>query len=182
MCDQVHTNQACSVLFFCCLENTYPGSRSTSTMEVAMRIFLTAVSLAFLLSVGAGVKSARSENATFNLTNSAPYTIHIKLFSQSRHGWQWPSSKRHWILDDAKQHTLTAGNCQPGEKICYGGSYKNEGNYWGVGLDGKSHCAHCCIVCGASHAWNLTGGASDVASRPSSGRIDDGPALVPAND
>ena len=77
---------------------------------------------------GAGVKSARSENATFNLTNSAPYTIHIKLFSQSRHGWQWPSSKRHWILDDAKQHTLTAGNCQPGEKICYGGSYKNEGN------------------------------------------------------
>jgi len=30
-----------------------------------MRIFLTAVSLAFLLSVGAGVKSARSENATF---------------------------------------------------------------------------------------------------------------------
>jgi hypothetical protein len=81
-----------------------------------MRIFLTAVSLAFLLSVGAGVKSAQSENATFKVTNSAPNIIHVKLFSQSRRGWQWPSSKRHWILDDGNQHTLTAGNCQPGEK------------------------------------------------------------------
>ena len=75
-----------------------------------MRIFLTAVSLAFLLSVGAGVKSARSENATFKVTNSAPNIIHVKLFSQSRRGWQWPSSKGHWILDDSKQHNLTAGN------------------------------------------------------------------------
>ena len=152
------------------------------TMEVAMRIFLTAVSLALLVSVGAGVNSARSEDASFKLTNSAPNIIHVKLFSQSRRGWQWPSSKRHWILDDGKQHTLTAGNCQPGEKICYGGSYKNNRTHWGVGLDGTRSCAHCCIVCGASHAWNLTGGVPDVASRPSSGRIDDGPALVPATD
>lgn len=153
-----------------------------STMEVAMRIFLTAVSLAFLLSLGSGVKSARSENATFKVTNSAPSIIHVKLFSQSRHGWQWPSSKRHWILDDGKQHTLTAGNCQPGEKVCYGGSYENKRTHWGVGLDGNRSCAHCCITCGSSHAWNLTGGASDVAPRPSSGRFDDGPVLVPADD
>jgi len=148
-----------------------------------MRMFLTAVTLAFLLSVGAGVKSARSDNATFRLTNSAPYTIHVKLFSQSRRGWQWPSSKRHWILNDGKQHTLTAGQCRPGEKICYGGSYKNKRFHWGVGLDGKRHCTHCCIRCGESHAWNLTGGASDVAPRSSSRHtIDDGPALVPADD
>src|SRR5262245_20795087 len=92
-----------------------------STKEVAMRISLTAVSLACLLSVGTGVSSARSENATFRLTNSAPFIINVKLFSQSRQGWQWPSSTRHWILNDGKQHILTAGNCQPGEKICYGG-------------------------------------------------------------
>jgi hypothetical protein len=147
-----------------------------------MRIFLTAVSLALLLSVGAGVKSARSENATFELTNSAPHIIHVKLFSQSRRGWQWPSSKSNWILNDDKQHTLTAGNCQPGEKICFGGSYKDKSSHWGVGLDGNRHCAHCCITCGASHAWNLTAGASDVAPRPSSGRIDDGPALVPIDE
>src|SRR6476661_8478602 len=73
--------------------------------EVAMRIFLTAVSLTLLLSVGARINSARSEDASFKLTNSAPNIIHIKLFSQSRRGWQWPSSKRHWILDDGKQHT-----------------------------------------------------------------------------
>jgi hypothetical protein len=158
------------------------GECQCSTMEVAMRIFLTAVSLAFLLSVGAGVKSAQSENATFKVTNSAPNIIHVKLFSQSRRGWQWPSSQRHWILDDGNQHTLTAGNCQPGEKVCYGGSYKNKRNHWGVGLDGNRPCAHCCITCGASHAWNLTGGTTDVASRPSSGRIDDGPVLVPFDD
>ena len=147
-----------------------------------MRIFLTAVSLACLLSLGAGVKSARSENATFNLTSAAPYIIHVKLFSQSRRGWQWPSSTRHWILDDGKQHVLTAGNCEPGEKICYGGSYKDASFKWGVGLDGTRSCANCCITCGGSHAWNLTGGASDVASRPSGGRIDDGPELVAADD
>jgi hypothetical protein len=158
------------------------GECQYSTMEVAMRIFLTAVSLAFLLSVGAGVKSAQSENATFKVTNSAPNIIHVKLFSQSRRGWQWPSSKRHWILNDGNQHTLTAGNCQPGEKVCYGGSYKNKSTHWGVGLDGNRSCAHCCITCGASHAWNLTGGASDVAPRPAGGRIDDGPELVPADD
>ena len=147
-----------------------------------MRIFLTAVSLACLLSVGAEVKSARSENATFKLTNSAPHIIRVKLFSQSRRGWQWPSSTRHWILDDGKQHSLTAGNCQPGEKICYGGSYQDSRTHWGLGLAGTRSCTNCCITCGASHAWNLTGGASDVASRPSSAHIDDGPALVPAND
>jgi hypothetical protein len=148
-----------------------------------MRKFLTAVSLALLLSVGAGVKSARSENATFKLTNSAPYIVWVKLYSQSRHGWQWPSSKRHWILNDGKQHTLTAGNCQPGEKICYGASYENKKTHWGVGFDGKSACTRCCITCGESHAWNLTGGAPDVAPHPSGGHtIDNGPALVPIDD
>lgn len=157
--------------------------RQGSTMEVAMRIFLTAVSLACLASVGAGVTPAQSENATFKLTNSAPHIIHVKLFSQSRRGWQWPSSTRHWILNDSRQHTLTAGSCQPGEKICYGGSYKDKSTHWGVGLTGKRPCTNCCITCGASHAWNLTGGTSDVASRPSSGRIiDNGPELVAADD
>jgi hypothetical protein len=148
-----------------------------------MRMFLTAVALAFLLSFGAGVKPARSENATFKLTNSAPNIIWVKLFSQSREGWQWPSSKTHWILDDGAQHALTAGHCQPGEKICYGGSYQNNKTHWGVGLDGKRSCTHCCITCGASHAWNLIGGTSDTPPRPSSSQIiDNGTALVPADD
>src|SRR4051812_1305979 len=112
------------------MENVMNVSKST---KLHMRMFLTAVSLAFLLSIGAGVKSARSENAHFKLTNSAPHIIQVKLFSQTRHGWQWPSSKRHWILDDGKPHTLSAGNCQPGEKICYGGSYDNGRANWGVG-------------------------------------------------
>jgi hypothetical protein len=147
-----------------------------------MRVVLTAVSFALLMSVCGGATSARSENATFKLTNSAPSIINVKLFSKNRRGWQWPSSTRHWVLDDGNQHSLTAGNCQPGEKICYGGSYDNRRTHWGVGLAGNRSCANCCITCGASHAWNLKGGASDVASRPSSGRIDDGPVLVPADD
>lgn len=147
-----------------------------------MRAFLTAVFLALLLSVGAGVDSARSENAKFQLTNSAPHIIHVKLFSQSRKGWQWPSSSRHWVLNDSKQHTLTAGSCQPGERVCYGGSYKSNRTHWGVGLNGKRSCTRCCITCGESYAWNLTGGSSDVASRPSGGIIDHGPELVPVDE
>jgi len=144
-----------------------------------MRIFLTAVFLVFSLSVGAGVKSARSDDAHFNVTNSAPNIIHIKLFSQTRRGWQWPSSTRNWVLDDGSEHTLTAGNCQRGEKICYGGSYKDKSSHWGVGLDGTRQCANCCITCGGSHAWNLTGGASDATSRRSSGPVSNSPRSVP---
>jgi hypothetical protein len=147
-----------------------------------MRAILAAVVFGFLFS-SMSATPASSEDASFKLTNSAPHIIWVKLFSQSRRGWQWPSSTRHWILDDGRQHTLAAGQCQPGEKICYGGSYQNRSSQWGVGLDGKRACAHCCITCGQSHAWNLTGGASDVASRPSTGQmIDPGPVLVPADD
>ena len=60
-----------------------------------MRRFLTAVSLVFLLSLGWGVEPARSANATFKVTNSAPNIIHVKLFSQSRHGWQSAHDAHH---------------------------------------------------------------------------------------
>jgi hypothetical protein len=147
-----------------------------------MRTILATVLFGFLFAI-MGTEPARSENASFKLTNSAPHIIWVKLFSQTRRGWQWPSSTRHWILDDGRQHTLTAGQCQPGEKICYGGSYQNRASHWGVGLSGKRGCARCCITCGQSHAWNLTSGASDVASRPAGGQvIDHGPELVPVDD
>lgn len=147
-----------------------------------MRAILATVLFGCLFAL-TGAAPARSDDANFKLTNSAPNIIWVKLFSQTRHGWQWPSSTRHWILDDDRQHTLTAGQCQPGEKICYGGSYQNNSFHWGVGLDGKHACSNCCITCGQSHGWNLTGGAPDAASHPAAGHmIDPGPVLVPADD
>jgi hypothetical protein len=62
----------------------------------------------FSVLIGAGIEPAHSETATFKLTNAAPYTIAVKLFSQTRRGWQWPSTSRNWVLDDSRQHTLSA--------------------------------------------------------------------------
>ena len=148
-----------------------------------MRKLLVAIFFGVFLNVGAGMESAQSADATFKLTNNAPHTIQVKLFSQTRRGWQWPSSSRHWTLDDGREHSLTAGQCQPGEKICFGGSYDDNRTHWGVGLSGKRACQGCCITCGETHAWNLNGGSSHVASRPSRGQIiDHGPELVPAEE
>ena len=149
-----------------------------------MHKLLAAIFFGVLLSIGAGTEPAQSADATFKLTNNAPNTIRVKLFSQTRRGWQWPSASRHWVLDDGRQHSLVAGQCRPGEKICYGGSYKNKSKHWGVGLDGNRTCSNCCITCGGSHAWNLNDGSGPVvASRPPRGQvIDDGPVLIPVDE
>jgi hypothetical protein len=73
--------------------------RRFSRREAAVRKLLTAIFFGVLLSVGTGMESAHSEEATFKLTNSAPKIIWVKLFSQTRRGWQWPSASRHWILE-----------------------------------------------------------------------------------
>jgi hypothetical protein len=117
--------------------------------------------------IGTGIESAHSEAATFKLTNAAPYTIRVALFSQTRR-WVWPSASRVWVLNDSRQHVLSARQCQPGEKICYGGSYRNRSGHWGVGIDGNRACQNCCIRCGQSLVLNLTSGSGPtVASRRS---------------
>jgi hypothetical protein len=133
-----------------------------------------------LLSLYAGGSIAWADDAKFRFTNSTPETIYLNLFSRARH-LNWPGPKRHWVLNPGQEGTVAAGACQPNEKICFGGGNKKSSRYWGDGLDGKKGCANCCIQCGGSNAWTLTE-HSDPPPRPHAATIDDGPALVPADD
>ena len=117
-------------------------------------LFSGIVCAAFLLAGGA---PASSGDATFTLANKARFNVMVKVFSQSRH-WEWPSTTRHWNLDDDAQHALRI-SCQDGEKVCYGGSFTaDDKTHWGVGFKGDKPCSGCCLTCGSnvSHAWNLT--------------------------
>lgn len=105
-----------------------------------------------------GTASAPAGDATFKMTNKAPYTIILRFFSQNRN-WIWPDANRHYILDDDQEHDIRLA-CQNGENICYGGSYNSndQPRYWGVGFLGDKACDHCCLVCGDNvwHAWTLS--------------------------
>jgi hypothetical protein len=147
-------------------------------MEVVMRRRI-AILLSTLLSLNASGSIALADDASFRFTNNTPETIYLNLHSRSRAGWHWPSGSKRWVLNAGQKGTVAAGACQPNEEICYGGDNKGSSRFWGVSLDGKKGCSNCCIHCGKSHGWNLTE-HSDPPSRPHT--IDDGPALVPADD
>jgi hypothetical protein len=118
--------------------------------------------MVFLAALGIGLNTGKAQaqngSVTFNLTDNATYTIYVKFYSQNRN-WTWPGPSDHWTLGDNAQHSFKLA-CNVGEKICYGGSYSQDGNgtYWGVGFLGNQSCTDCCLVCAANnptHAWNL---------------------------
>jgi hypothetical protein len=127
--------------------------------EESLRRIAAAVLFLFALGVGLDTGGAQAQDglATFNITNTARYTIFLKFYSQNR-PWAWPGPSDHWILDDSQEHSFRLA-CNIGEKICYGGGYSQDGNgsYWGVGFLGNHGCTSCCLVCGAN---NPTGGWS----------------------
>jgi hypothetical protein len=113
-------------------------------------------SFGLVLMVAASSDPAQSGDATFKLTDRAPFSIIVKFFSQNRN-WVWPGPTSHWTLGDNAQHAFRLA-CQDGEKICYGASYTaDDQTYWGVGFKGDKGCQNCCLTCGneVSHAWNL---------------------------
>jgi hypothetical protein len=133
-----------------------------------------------LLSLSAGGSIASAEDAKFRFTNHTPETIYVNLFSRARN-WNWPGPKKHFVLNAGQSATAGAGACQSGEKICFGGANRDNSKYWGDGRDGRKGCANCCIQCGEAWHWTLTE-HSDPQPRPHTVSIDDGPALVPADD
>ncbi len=144
-----------------------------------MRRCVATVVLGILLSLSAGGSIAFADDASFRFTNNTPETIYLNLYSRTRAPWHWPSGGKRWVLHVGEKGTVAAGACQPGEYICYGAGNKNLSKFWGVSLDGKKGCENCCIHCGKSHGWVLTE-HSDPPSKPQT--IDDGPALVPAEE
>jgi hypothetical protein len=145
-----------------------------------MRRCVAAIVIGILLSLNPGGRIALADDVSFRFTNNTPETIYLNLHSKAR-TWSWPGGKKRWILNAGQKGTVAAGACEPNEDVCYGGGNKDGSRYWGVSLDGKKGCANCCIHCGKSHGWNLSEHA-DPPSRPHTGTVDDGPALVPADD
>jgi len=122
-----------------------------------MRKFL-GITLCGLLLIFAGwTAPAEAAEQTFKLTNSAPFLIKLRFFSQDR-DVVWPSPNGSWWpLDDNAQHVFKL-ECNSGEKICFGGGYQQDDSqrYWGVGFKGDKGCQDCCRRCqGDSKAWNL---------------------------
>ena len=73
-----------------------------------------------------GTASAPAGDATFKMTNKAPYTIILRFFSQNRN-WIWPDANRHYILDDDQEHDIRLA--------CHG--IDADDNEFVIGLVGK---------------------------------------------
>src|SRR6476660_517716 len=130
--------------------------------ECALRKLVTAILVALAVVAGTGTKSAQAQDGvvTFTFTNDAQFTAFVKMFSQDR-AWIWPSATTHYILDDNQPKAARLA-CNIGEKICFGGSYReNDTPRWrGVGYRGNKPCTACCLTCGApgdnvEHHWRL---------------------------
>jgi hypothetical protein len=135
------------------------------------------------LALGTTGRVALGEDSKFKFTNQAPETIYINLYSKTRDGWTWPGVRKHWVLNPGQVATVSAGECQAGEKICYGGSNKASTRYWGVSLSGKKGCANCCNTCGDSRGWTLSEHVDPPSHQPPpQSHVDDGPALVPVEE
>jgi hypothetical protein len=115
--------------------------------------------LLLIFSAGTGPAQAQPGVFTFKFTNKAPFTVFVRMFSESRNV-HWPA-QGHFILNDGVKRDARI-SCLVGERVCYGASYQTDGGgrYWGVGYNGNQTCADCCVRCGTmqenlSASWNL---------------------------
>jgi len=131
------------------------GHKGESVRTIAAILFI----LLQVVGLDARTAQAQSGVVTFKFTNTTPYKILVKFYSQDRNH-VWPSSSSHYVLDDSIQRVSRLG-CQVGEKICYGASYgENSSSYWGMGYRGDKDCQGCCLRCGTMsenrwYAWRL---------------------------
>lgn len=96
------------------------------------------------------------ETLTWQVRSNYPYTVHFKLFSQSRNN-EWPGGDNVWMLDDYEVKTISI-SCSYLEKICYGAWPVGDTNsYWGRGNEDDQACDDCCTYCdgGTTKIYNL---------------------------
>src|SRR5262245_47369928 len=112
----------------------------------ALRKLATTIVLALLVVIGTGSAPVRAQRGvvTFQFTHNPAYTIYVKMSAQTR-SWVWPSANTSYILNDRTERAARL-SCLVGEKICFGGSYRNDDTpiYWGVGIRGTKACTGCC--------------------------------------
>src|SRR5262249_8526804 len=104
-------------------KDTAPGVKSSRTKGRALRKLAAAILIGLLFAVGAGTGSGLAQGVvTFKVTNKSPYIIMMKMFSQTRSGWVWPSQTTHFTLNDSTERAARLA-CEVGEKVCFGASY-----------------------------------------------------------
>jgi hypothetical protein len=118
--------------------------------------------LTFLLLAASSMASADTcggnGSATFKMRNVTPNNVQFAIYSESGR-CSWPAAGEHWNLNDGRMHTFRIA-CNIGEHVCYGGWYKDQSKYWGVGMNRKYTCSDCCQHCAPNnenleHSWNL---------------------------
>jgi hypothetical protein len=66
-----------------------------------------------------GSLPSQSEEYWFKVRSLHPNAVHMKFYSQTRKGHEWPTSKTAWNLPDDEVHALGM-TCNKNEKICWG--------------------------------------------------------------
>ncbi|MBP9757758.1 MAG: hypothetical protein KBD06_04105 [Candidatus Pacebacteria bacterium] len=113
-------------------------------MKLGKRILFA---LALFFAAISGPSPAFADEAEIKIQSNAEYKVHLKFFSKS-YSRVWPAPPNVWVLDDYSTKTFSLA-CASGERICYGAWEVGGTGYWGVGRNGTSGCAACCITCGA---------------------------------
>ena len=95
-----------------------------------------------------GLTAASAETLTWHFANKNPSIVNVELYSKTRNH-VWPGNGKVFTFRDGRQHVQKI-NCQPGERVCYGGWVRGRGHgseTWGVGMGGKGGCERCCYTC-----------------------------------
>jgi hypothetical protein len=88
----------------------------------------------------------------FKVTNSTPSRQMLKFYGPStRH--IWPALDRHFDITSGLPFDIDLA-CSSGEKVCFGLSYENNAQSWGVGFRGNLGCSNCCYICPSAPGAN----------------------------
>jgi hypothetical protein len=144
----------CSVHEFTCAQACDPSPTGWSSYRQCLRYQCKQVDESCLERLVHQLESRGTDNeVNFSIACDYPYKIQIEFYSQNR-SVAWPGNDMAYTISDDNTHVYTL-KCKSGENICYGAWPKNS-VYWGVGLNDRYNCQHCCAVCdGRSVSFTL---------------------------
>jgi hypothetical protein len=144
----------CSVHEFTCAQACDPLPTGWSSYRQCVRYQCKQVDESCIEKLAHQLESRGTDNeVTFSIACDYPYKIQIEFYSQNR-SVAWPGNDMAYSINDYKTHVYTL-KCRSGENICYG-AWPKSSVYWGVGLNDRYNCQHCCAACdGRSVSFTL---------------------------
>jgi hypothetical protein len=135
----------CSVHDFTCAQACDPLPIGWSSYRQCVRSQCKQVDESCIEKLTHQLESRATDNeVTFNIACHYPYKIQLEFYSQNR-SVAWPGNDRVYSISDDDIHAYTL-KCKSGENICYG-AWPKSSVYWGVGLNNRYTCEHCCAIC-----------------------------------